>query len=117
MEEAAYREKRAERRIRDRERVFRKVVRVAAQFYPRPDTHLRVRYAWKDGGGAEHYGHLDTWEDVFGVREWYARYHYKNRERCSCYMCGNPRRFYGEVTYQEKKAALSAREQFAEESL
>jgi len=23
--------------------------------------------------------------------------------RCSCYMCGNPRRYFGEVTMQEKK--------------
>ena len=117
MKDAAYREKRAERRIRDRERVFSKTVRVAAQVYPGPDSHPRVWYAWKDAAGAEHYGHLDTWGDVFGVRESYARHNYKNRARCSCHMCGNPRRFFGEVTYQEKKAALSAREQVAEEGL
>jgi len=117
VEDAVYREKRAERRIRDRERVFRKALRVAAQFYPGPDSQPRVWYAWKDAAGAEYYGHLDTWEDVFGVREWYARYHYKNRARCSCHMCGNSRRFFGEVTYQEEKAALSAKEQVTEESL
>ena len=26
---------------------------------------------------------------------------------CSCYMCGNPRKYYGVVTRQEKIAALS----------
>ncbi len=27
-----------------------------------------------------------------------------NRATCSCYMCGNPRRHWNEVTIQEKKA-------------
>jgi rubredoxin len=26
---------------------------------------------------------------------------------CSCYMCGNPRKYYGDTTIQEKKALLS----------
>ena len=26
---------------------------------------------------------------------------------CSCYMCGNPRKYYGAVTKQEKRVILS----------
>jgi hypothetical protein len=33
------------------------------------------------------------------------------RKRCSCYMCGNPRKFWNEKTMQEKKADISFREQ------
>jgi uncharacterized protein YegJ (DUF2314 family) len=28
-----------------------------------------------------------------------------DRAPCSCWMCGNPRRFYGEVTTQELRAS------------
>jgi hypothetical protein len=31
---------------------------------------------------------------------WFA----KNRKKCSCWMCGNPRRYFGELTMQERKA-------------
>lgn len=50
--------------------------------------------------------HLQT---IFGEsREWItpqkiAEYA-KNRTPCSCWMCGNPRRFTGEATRQELKA-------------
>jgi hypothetical protein len=30
------------------------------------------------------------------------------RTPCSCWMCGNPRRYSGEVTLQERRAALTA---------
>jgi hypothetical protein len=33
------------------------------------------------------------------------------RKRCSCCMCGNPRKFWNEKTMQEKKADISFREQ------
>lgn len=32
---------------------------------------------------------------------------------CSCWMCGNPRRYFGEVTMQEQRFAEYAREQLA----
>lgn len=30
---------------------------------------------------------------------------------CSCFMCGNPRRHFGEITLQERKAKLDYQEQ------
>jgi hypothetical protein len=33
------------------------------------------------------------------------------RKSCSCYMCGNPRKFWNEKTMQEKKSDISFREQ------
>lgn len=34
--------------------------------------------------------------------------------QCSCPMCGNPRRHFGEVTRAERRAELSAHEQVRE---
>ena len=36
---------------------------------------------------------------------------YRNRKPCSCYMCGNPRKYYGDVTLQERRAAIDEMEQ------
>ena len=33
---------------------------------------------------------------------------------CSCYMCGNPRKHWGDITVQEKKSNISYREQLDE---
>lgn len=30
----------------------------------------------------------------------------RTRKRCSCWMCGNPRKFFGEATLQEQKSDL-----------
>jgi len=30
----------------------------------------------------------------------------KTAKICSCFMCGNPRRFHGELTIQERRAML-----------
>lgn len=30
---------------------------------------------------------------------------YNNLAVCSCWMCGNPRKFFGEATMQEKRAS------------
>lgn len=30
---------------------------------------------------------------------------------CSCWMCGNPRKYFGEITHQETLAALNFTEQ------
>jgi len=30
---------------------------------------------------------------------------------CSCYMCGNPRKYFGEITIQEKIADINEKEQ------
>lgn len=33
---------------------------------------------------------------------------------CSCWMCGNPRKYFGEITRQESLAALRCSEQWRE---
>lgn len=33
---------------------------------------------------------------------------------CSCWMCGNPRRHLGEITMQERRAELRARDQLGD---
>lgn len=32
------------------------------------------------------------------------------RQLCSCWMCGNPRRYLGETTLQERRAECAARD-------
>jgi hypothetical protein len=32
----------------------------------------------------------------------YLSYHVKNLAKCSCWMCGNPRKYHGEKTLQEQ---------------
>jgi hypothetical protein len=32
----------------------------------------------------------------------YLSFHVKNLAKCSCWMCGNPRKFHGEKTLQEQ---------------
>ena len=41
---------------------------------------------------------------------WYVKrpgYLAKNNTLCSCWMCGNPRKYFGELTRQEKLAEAS----------
>jgi len=33
------------------------------------------------------------------------------RQLCSCWMCGNPRRYLGETTLQERRAESAARDE------
>jgi hypothetical protein len=34
---------------------------------------------------------------------------YNNRKKCSCYLCGNPRKYWGCVTIQEQRQLQAAR--------
>jgi hypothetical protein len=34
--------------------------------------------------------------------------------RCSCFMCGNPRRHYGEITIQEQRIRLEEKDELEE---
>ena len=36
----------------------------------------------------------------------------ENRQPCSCFMCGNPRKYWKQKTLQEKKAELTQREEY-----
>ena len=38
----------------------------------------------------------------------------KTGKTCSCYMCGNVRKYFNELTIQEKKAMISEMEQILE---
>jgi hypothetical protein len=35
---------------------------------------------------------------------------YNNLKKCSCWMCGNPRKYEGKVTLQERRLAEAARD-------
>lgn len=37
-----------------------------------------------------------------------------NLVTCSCYMCGNPRKWYGLLTFQEYRENITTREQYDE---
>jgi hypothetical protein len=77
--------KRAERRSQ-KERMLRKALRAAESFYASSD--------------------FEEW------KERWARKHADNLAKCSCHMCGNPRKHWNEPTIQEKK--ISQRERFCE---
>ena len=42
-----------------------------------------------------------------------AIYYADNLKPCSCYMCGNPRKYWDEKTFQEYVADLDAKEQLS----
>ena len=44
---------------------------------------------------------VDTW----------ARHHAENLAACSCYMCGNARKYWKDLTFQEKKNLVAYKEQ------
>lgn len=46
-------------------------------------------------------------------KEQWARKHADNLAKCSCWMCGNPRKYWNQKTLQEKK--FSQRERFCDE--
>jgi hypothetical protein len=70
-----YKEQKRERRIRDKQRMKAKARRVS-----------RLWRSYYDGDSSRAMKHAD----YLAV--------------CSCSMCGNPRRWFGERTMQEKKA-------------
>jgi hypothetical protein len=56
------------------------------------------------------------WERVWENEpdpKWVAKF-WKHMKMCSCYMCGNQRKHWKEVTRQEKNAAQTMREQVEE---
>lgn len=58
---------------------------------------------------------LETAEEVENKRQKYTKTHASNRAKCSCYMCGNPRRTSKSLTIQEKKSLDSANDAYHEE--
>jgi len=102
------------RRIRDRNRIFHKALRIVANEYKlQPGTHNSIPYIWTDGKGKKRKGFL-TWKDVFDSRKVRAHHRMNNMTPCSCSKCGNPRKWYRESSYQEILSDIDALEQIME---
>jgi len=86
-------EKRA-RRIRDRQRMIARAYR-------------KGLLLWRAGGP-------DGVEKIRDFAREYAQQNHRHLAACSCHMCGNPRRYWGEVTMPERRAAVDAEEQLRE---
>ena len=42
----------------------------------------------------------------WGTSKKFVPYMADNMQLCSCYMCGNPRKHFGELTVQERRAVI-----------
>lgn len=94
------------KRIRNRERQIAKAVKVAKRIDPTPGWSLE----WIDDDGTER--RLDNWEDLHAWHRRWARHNYNNLTVCSCYMCGNPRKFANAETKQEWISDIDAIDQY-----
>src|SRR4051812_35066546 len=56
---------------------------------------------WTDDKGVAR--HYYTWQDIFENRRQRASRMADNRTTCSGFCCGNPRRWFGELTRQEQR--------------
>lgn len=56
---------------------------------------------------------LESEEDSGLRREWALRW-YNNMKKCSCFMCGNPRKFEKRLTTQEQRLRETARYEASE---
>ena len=68
-----------------------------------------------------YYGHLKKWNIPAETAEKFSRWSPKAfgmlrkcRVLCSCWMCGNPRKYFGEDSLQEKRAMEMAEDQIQE---
>jgi hypothetical protein len=120
-EEQKYQEKKGERRIRDRLRMIGKARRYGARYiYDEPDNPTDESRRWSDGwpdvDNNLHYS-MESWEDVFLARESFARRTHNNITVCSCYLCGNGRKYNKSMTVQEARAEEAARQEFRENGI
>jgi len=95
IEYEPYQEKKRERRIRDRNRMIKRAYRfIRRDWYPDEcNPNLEVRRPWdKDGHDPE----AMAWKMARRIGDY--------QKICSCHSCGNPRKFFGHITRQEKKA-------------
>ena len=96
------------RRRADRARVKARAARLEIARYPGPGPaldHLR----WQDRRGNWRHG-VDTWSEVRELRARRSR-SADHLAACSCAMCGNPRRHWGERSLQERRAEHSDADQ------
>ena len=98
MDDIFYREPRRARRIRDRHRMEAKAAKRLSYkgTWAAPDS-IGFR-----GGNGKLYA--ASWEEVFARRTAMAARMRDNMAACSCAMCGNPRKWLGEPTMQERRA-------------
>ena len=102
-----FKEPRRARRIRDRQRLIEKARRLAVVMDPKPQI-----CTWTDLYGNQR--NMTTWEDLRDWHNTWAIHNYQNLADCSCYMCGNPRKYCNVATWQEAKSDLNAEEQLLE---
>jgi hypothetical protein len=81
--------------------------RFLASDYQLPNSVIGI-YSYIDEHGIKHPFH--SWVDVFNDRSIRAKYQANNRTLCSGPCCGNPRRWYGELTRQEIRHAITCSE-------
>lgn len=55
--------------------------------------------------------------EVFSLRRAYAQRHRDNMKKCSCWMCGNPRHYHGELSPSERRASGAAEAELRDEGL
>ena len=52
-----------------------------------------------------------TQEELDNMVDTWARHHAENLAACSCHMCGNARKYWKDLTFQEKKNLVAYKEQ------
>ena len=78
-------------------------------------AYVGASWTWTDGEGNTRT--FETEEDLQEYLHQFGKSHADNMTPCSCWMCGNPRKWHGEKTLDEKVADLSENEQRDEEGL
>jgi hypothetical protein len=59
-------------------------------------------------------GWYRSWKRWNGKEEEIARRWRDNMKKCSCWMCGNQRRHFGQLPIQEKRIHMAAEADFSE---
>lgn len=85
--------------------------------FPQPHRFWAMEERMNRFPAREYYIPPLTWDEVFEKRLQSAHELEGNRSPCSCHMCGNPRRHWGEYTQQERVADINEYEQLHEEEL
>lgn len=74
--------------------------------YDLPDIYNLV--SWYDVKGNKR--HFHSWRDIHEQRWMVAKCTADNRALCSGPCCGNPRKWFDELTIQEKRHAITCKE-------
>lgn len=101
------------RRRRDRQRMIAKARRVISR-WNWPYQPQEYSY-FEDNNGAN--VALDSWFRINLYCDTKAVRTHNDLAQCSCWMCGNPRKFGNAETFQERKAFMDAKEQYDEAGL